>query len=280
MHRILLVDDDGGTVSTLGPLLRFAGYQFAAASTGEEGVQTAQAFHPHVALIDLALPDMSGIEVLHRIREETPSAACVIVTGYGSWAGSIEAMRGGACDWLQKPVFEEDLLAAVKRALAVCSRQKVATIPLPQTHGHADLRLAAKAVEFISSTHDAPTLTAFARTVGVSAGGFRNWCRTAGVRARAYLQLARALRVVYRREHNPSESLENLLAIVDKRTLEKFVAANGGTRDEMPRTVEDLLASQRLVRSKSVAAIRVALAARTTRLVPLDRSAASRESSN
>jgi hypothetical protein len=161
---------------------------------------------------------------------------------------------------LQTPLVEEDLLLAIRQALAGHPGHARRPVLLPAAEPHAHLRLAYKAVEFISSPNDAPTLYKFGRAVGVSAGGFRSWCRAGGVRPRAYLQLARALRVVYRREANPLESLENLLEIVDRRTLEKFVVASGGHHAAMPLTVEALLSVQRLVRPEIVAAIRVALA--------------------
>ena len=81
MARVLLVDDDPGAIATIGPLLRLAHHEFAGALTGRDGVRLASEFDPDVALIDLSLPDISGIEVMRALRVHTPWTACVVITG-------------------------------------------------------------------------------------------------------------------------------------------------------------------------------------------------------
>jgi DNA-binding response OmpR family regulator len=256
MCQLLMIGVDRSLTSAAGSILAAAGYRFAATCCGRDAIAMSQALQPHVVLIDVALPDMSGLEVLRAIRRGTPSASCLMISNseYTSWALVVEAMRGGASDWLQKPLSQEMLLDAVARA---CDGQLVHDKPaldLPTSHPCALLRLARTAVAFASAPNDAPTLREYSRAVGISTGGFRNWCRTAQVQAHGYHQLARALRAVYRLEHGPRESIENILEIVDRRTLAKFVAAaNGGTGDGMPPTVDELLTVQRFVSSTAAA---------------------------
>jgi hypothetical protein len=118
-------------------------------------------------------------------------------------------------------------------------------------------RLADKAVLFIESTTDQANLAAIGRAVGISAGGIRNWCRTARISPRAFRQFVRALRAVHWHERDPHLTAENLLNIVDRRTLDKFVSASGGTQSTLPATVDDFLTCQRLlVNLDAIAAVR------------------------
>jgi DNA-binding response OmpR family regulator len=258
MYRVLLVDDNAAAAQTIGDVLVSAGYAYAAAGSGRDALAAWRTCEPDAALIVLDLPDMSGVMVLWEIRKSSPGTACLMIgpKRCQSLAAVIEAMRAGACDWLQAPLSEATLLTALQRALASHS-PRMHHSDLPSAEPHALVRLAGRAVMFMSSPVDAATLLDFARATGLSVGGFRNWCRTAGVRARAYVHLARALRVVYRREQYPAESLENLLAIIDKRSLEKFVlTASGGMRDGMPETVDELLRVQRFVSREAAEVVR------------------------
>jgi hypothetical protein len=95
-------------------------------------------------------------------------------------------------------------------------------------------------------------------------GAFRNWCRTAHVRARDALLFARALRAVFRFERDASSRPENLLDIVDLRTIAKFVRRCGGTGHHLPTSVVDFLERQEFIRNrKALEAIRTALASRS-----------------
>jgi DNA-binding response OmpR family regulator len=266
MIRVLLLTNDPTTSSICRDCLCATQYQVATTSTGREGLEFGGRFQPDLAFISLDLPDMYGIDVVRAFRTISPATACLVVAAQTAWPATVEAMRSGACDWLEKPVSEADVSTAIHRILHHrVSDGSIANLPPSEPHAHA--RLAERAVRFITSPIDAPTLHEFARAVGISVGGLRNWCRTAGLRARPYVHLARGLRVVYRRQLHPSESLENLLEIVDRRTLLKFVSANGGCRGIMPATVDELLTVQRLVTPAAAQAIRLAL---SRALPPLD----------
>jgi CheY-like chemotaxis protein len=259
---VLVVDDDLGTRETFERTLGRIGYQVRTACCAAEGILFAKSQPFDLVLVDLNLPDMSGTDMIRTLLESCETAPpFILISGFLTTAVIVEAMRLGAVDVLEKPISVDDLPGLVASAVRLPARctPDFHGLDLHQAVPHAHLRLAYKAVEFISSPNDAPTLRQFAHEVGISVGGFRNWCHTAGVRARLYLHLARALRAVYRRERHPAESLENLLQIIDTRTLEKFFIASGGTRAGMPATVEQLLSAQRLVGPEAVAAIRLAL---------------------
>jgi two-component system response regulator YesN len=97
MCRVLLVDDDPATMDGTGRLLQMDGYDVAWAPTGREGIRAAEASPPDIALIDLRLPDISGIDVVEQIRKQNLQIACVILTGFYDLAPPLE--RCGSALW-------------------------------------------------------------------------------------------------------------------------------------------------------------------------------------
>lgn len=122
--RILIVDDE--------PELRRAlvrtldGHQYATreAADGEAAIRELQAFKPDVVLLDLVLPDMSGVDVCRRIRE-TSQTPVIVLSVLGEEARKIEALDAGADDYLTKPFGSGELLARVRVALRRGSADRV-----------------------------------------------------------------------------------------------------------------------------------------------------------
>lgn len=115
--RILVVDDDANLRKTLSDILRLKGYEVAAAATGAEGVAEAERAFVNVALIDLKLPDMSGIEVMGRIKLATALTEAIILTGHAALDTAIEAANKGAFSYLLKPCQIDDLLQHIRHAV-------------------------------------------------------------------------------------------------------------------------------------------------------------------
>ena len=264
MARILLIDDDEVCLDITGRLLRVHGYEFSGASTGLDGLRVAREWKPDLALVDFRLPDTSGLDVLAELRIASPETLCVLFSGYATLELAVDAMRLGVCDCLTKPAFEEDIIAAVDRALARRPFHNVTTGPdLPHCESHAAVRWADPIDRLIDVAQDPTSLRQFGRAVGMSVGAFRNWCRTARVGARSSLAFARALRAVYRFERDQSTRPENLLSIVDRRTITKFVRKAGGQGDRLPDTVTDFLERQQFITNReTIEAVRITLAAR------------------
>ena len=266
MARILLIDDDATALDTVGTLLRHRKYEFDGALSGEDGLRVAFENRPDVALVDLRLPDMSGIDVLAHLADSCPTTALMMFTGFATVDATVDAMRLGVCDCLVKPVFEDEIVVAVERALArgrpwTAASSQAAPLPLPDAH--AALRWADPINRLLEVKQDPRTLRQFTRATGISVGAFRNWCRTAHVRARDALFFARALRAVFRFQQDASSRPENLLDIVDVRTIAKFVKRCGGTRNQLPNSVADFLERQEFITDReAVEAIRMALANR------------------
>lgn len=94
--RILVIDDDPNVRKTLSGILHIKGYEVASAESGAAGMAEAQGAFVNVALIDLKLPDMSGIEVMEKIKADSPLTEAIILTGHASLDTAVEATNKGA----------------------------------------------------------------------------------------------------------------------------------------------------------------------------------------
>jgi DNA-binding NtrC family response regulator len=101
---LLAVDDDPLSLEMTSDALRPLGLRILTAATGSEARSLLAAARPQIALLDLHLPDASGIELLETITETAPATDVILLTGHYSPESAIEAIRKGACDYLTKPV--------------------------------------------------------------------------------------------------------------------------------------------------------------------------------
>ena len=115
--NILVVDDDMSVRTTFSSVLRQEGYRVTAVKNGYEAIKAIDEESFDLALVDLRMPGMDGIEVLEKIKTRRPQTRVIIFTGYGSITTAVEAMRKGATDYLNKPFSPEELKAGVKKAL-------------------------------------------------------------------------------------------------------------------------------------------------------------------
>ncbi|MCK4722466.1 MAG: response regulator, partial [Dehalococcoidia bacterium] len=114
---ILIVDDDPKLRKTLSDILTAKGYAPILAATGKAALERMKEEVPAVALIDLRLEDMSGLEVMREIKERSPDTECIVLTGHASQASAIEAVNLGAYSYVQKPYDVEQLLVTLRRAI-------------------------------------------------------------------------------------------------------------------------------------------------------------------
>lgn len=117
MHSVLVVDDDSKLRKTLCDILRLKGYETLAAGDGAEAIAAAQRTFVNVALIDLKLPDMSGLEVMARIKSIAPLSEAIILTGHAALDSAIEATNKGAFSYLLKPYDLDVLLMHIHHAV-------------------------------------------------------------------------------------------------------------------------------------------------------------------
>ncbi len=114
---ILVVDDESTTQDTLGTFLETEGYHVATARSGAEALSRIEAQEFDVIVADVVMPGVGGFEVLERSRVLNPGAAVILMTGHATVEMAIEALRKGACDYLQKPFVLHDLGLCVQRLL-------------------------------------------------------------------------------------------------------------------------------------------------------------------
>ena len=116
--RILLADDSREILAFLtDTILKPAGYEVQAVSDGQSALSLARELQPDLLVTDQNMPNLTGLELIRRVRAERPHFPAILITAEGSEALAIEALRAGASDYLVKPFEAEQLLAAVGRAL-------------------------------------------------------------------------------------------------------------------------------------------------------------------
>jgi two-component system nitrogen regulation response regulator NtrX len=115
--KILIIDDETQILTLLSEVLKEAGYTILLAKNATEGLARFQEVRPDLVLLDLKLPDGDGLDVLKRMREKVPDALVVIMSGFGTIATAIEALRRGAYDFIEKPLEQNRVLVTVRNAL-------------------------------------------------------------------------------------------------------------------------------------------------------------------
>jgi len=115
--KILIIDDDPNIRKTLSDILKMKGHETFIAQNGKEGRDFLKHTQINLAIIDLGLPDMSGLEVLARLKTDNPLVEAIILTGNASLDTAIEATNKGAFSYLLKPYDIEQFMVHVKRAL-------------------------------------------------------------------------------------------------------------------------------------------------------------------
>ena len=115
--RILIVDDDPDILEVLGDRLAAQGYQIETASDGLAALEAIRADAPDLAILDLMMPRMGGMEVLRKIQEEGLDVTAMVVTAAGSVQRAVEAMKTGAYDFIMKPFDPQQVALVVGKAL-------------------------------------------------------------------------------------------------------------------------------------------------------------------
>jgi PAS domain S-box-containing protein len=116
MKKLLVIDDEASTRDLLKLSLEMEGYTVFVAEDGPKGLEIFARENPSVVLTDIKMPGMDGIEVLRRIKERSPDAEVIVITGHGEINLAIEALKLEASDFISKPVSDESLNVALRRA--------------------------------------------------------------------------------------------------------------------------------------------------------------------
>lgn len=116
MSKLLLIDDEEGIRKVFSISLKSDGYDVATAASGQQGIDLFQKEFFPIVLTDIKMPGMDGIEVLRRIKEINPEVEVIVITGHGDMESAIQSLHLGASDFITKPVSDQLLSIALKRA--------------------------------------------------------------------------------------------------------------------------------------------------------------------
>ena len=120
---ILVVEDDDAFRRILVKAFQERGYEAEGVADGASAIAAAQHESPEMAVVDLRLPDQSGLDVVRQLKAIDPSTSIVVLTGYGSIATALESVRLGATHYLTKPTDADRILAAFQHGLASRPRE-------------------------------------------------------------------------------------------------------------------------------------------------------------
>jgi DNA-binding NtrC family response regulator len=122
--RILVIDDDENIRKVIKTILEDEGYVIETAETAKIGIEKSQKGFYNLALIDVRLPDMEGIELLSKLRETKPKMRKIIVTGYPTLQNAVAAVNKGADAYVMKPFDVEKILQTIKVQLQKQAEEK------------------------------------------------------------------------------------------------------------------------------------------------------------
>ena len=114
--NILLVDDEEAFLKVLSQRLESRGMKVDTSTTGEAAIEKAKAKGFDAIVLDLAMPGVDGMETLKRIKNDNPDLQIIMLTGHASVDKSVEAIKEGAVDFMEKPVDLKKLLAKIEEA--------------------------------------------------------------------------------------------------------------------------------------------------------------------
>ena len=122
--RIIIVDDDPLIRDSLFELLRQEGYSADTAAGPREVLDKFAQSHYDLLIADIKMPEMSGIELLKRVKNKHPDCAVIIITGYGSIQNAVEAMKEGAVDYITKPIQDAEIKVRIENILEKTALRK------------------------------------------------------------------------------------------------------------------------------------------------------------
>ncbi len=123
-HTVLVVDDEDYIRSTIAGILKDEHYEVRRAKDGFEALELMKSFDPQIVLLDIWLPQMDGIEVLKRIKEQYPDTIVIMISGHGTIDTAVKTIKLGAYDFIEKPLSADKLLITISNGLKVFNLQQ------------------------------------------------------------------------------------------------------------------------------------------------------------
>lgn len=122
---VYVVDDDPDIRTSLTRSLRIRGFEAIAFASGAEFLEAYDSTDVSCLILDQGMPDMTGLELQRHLKERGHAIPIIFITGHGGVRESVEAMKGGAVDFLEKPFRQADLIEAIRNALQLAHRLQV-----------------------------------------------------------------------------------------------------------------------------------------------------------
>lgn len=122
--HLLLLEDEASVREAFALRLRDQGYVVQTAESGEEALGLLRSFEPDVLVVDLVMPNLSGLDVLSRVKQMSPALPIIVLTARGTVKDAVEAMRLGAFDFVAKSIDMDDLLHTLRRATELLTLQR------------------------------------------------------------------------------------------------------------------------------------------------------------
>lgn len=136
MEKVLIVEDDSGISDFVNLELQHEGFETEVADNGRIALEKFESFNPDLILLDIMLPELSGLEVLRRIRK-TSNVPVIVLTARGETYDKVNGLNAGADDYIPKPFEIEELLARMRAVL----RRTAITVATPEVLKNRDLEL-------------------------------------------------------------------------------------------------------------------------------------------
>ncbi len=129
--QVLVVDDEPAVRTGITKALSQRGLEVTAAADGRQALELLEQHHFAIVLLDIKLPDINGVELLQRLRQDSPETVIIMITGYPTIPGAVRCIQMGALDYLVKPFRLEELEAAVGKAQEHLAQKASASLPEP-----------------------------------------------------------------------------------------------------------------------------------------------------
>jgi two-component system nitrogen regulation response regulator NtrX len=135
-ETILVVDDEEQIRSTLRGVLSDEGFDVVEAENGRAALEVLRRQEPRLAIVDIWMPEVDGIELVQRMRTQSPAVPIIVISGHGTIETAVRVIRDGAFDFLEKPFPLDALLRVVGRALDERIPARVAALPAAEPAPH------------------------------------------------------------------------------------------------------------------------------------------------
>jgi two-component system, NtrC family, response regulator HydG len=133
MQKILIIDDDRDMCLLLKRFLTRHNYEVLEAYSGKKALELLETLEPSLVMCDFRLEDMEGNVLLAKIKERYPQVPVIIITGYSDIKIAVEVMKMGAYDYITKPLFPDEILVTIRKALEAATTQETGAVHMEKT---------------------------------------------------------------------------------------------------------------------------------------------------